>query len=415
MKKLKKIATFAVAMTIAFAFTFCDNQLEPVYALKNDSISLSVRTQNASQTIYRLQEIHEMYLSGVYDELFDEFSRALSDLLRGFWANKYVLQEFGIRRSNTILLKHLLDERNEHSAYIKNVLRERLFCNLEIFLEYFQNMQISIEGNIEGILEVAGHKTNIAVVFKSFDYLQGNTNVLKGYTLSQLPFQTDNVEFCDDIFNCELVIVIGYDVINIPAALIRAAIADLHTQSIITARDIELAVYRAFGIDESMIDIADVCISYEFAFVIDKFAAIDAFNFQTHTEYLYVLHDLLERNKNSLTEKEHSALFISLIATATTIETIGEFERLNINDSRIRGWWTRWGGCISGAAGIGGGAAVAGFFAGGPKGAFAAGVFGTLYGYAEFCHELLFPPEKGFIRIDEGDSLIVIRVPLVIE
>ena len=213
MAKTKKLSIFAVAIAIAFAFTFCDNQLESVYVPKNDGVSLSIRTQNVEQTVEHLWAMREMYESGKYDELFDEFSAALSCLLFGFWGNKFVLQEFGIRRSNTILLKHLLDERNEHSAYIKNALRERLFCNLEIFLEHFQNMQISFEGNVEGILEVAGHKTNIAVVFRSFDYLQGNTNVLNGYTLSQFPFQTNNIEFCNDIFNCKLVIVIEYDVL----------------------------------------------------------------------------------------------------------------------------------------------------------------------------------------------------------
>ena len=195
---------------------------------------------------------------------------------------------------------------------------------------------------------------------------------------------------------------------------IRAVITDLRTQEIVTSRDIEATVHRAFGIDETEIIVSTrstSVVSDKALFVVDELAAVEALDFLTHTEYLSALDNVLKINRSILTNDEFKALSISLdvidaIVDVLMLDEFDPFDPIPITPARLRDWWSRNGKCVSGALGIGGGAAVAGFFAGGPWGALAAGVFGTLYGYAEFCHELLFPPEKIIPGVNDGQSVI---------
>jgi hypothetical protein len=189
---------------------------------------------------------------------------------------------------------------------------------------------------------------------------------------------------------------------------IRTTIADLRTQENFSARDIEIAVYRAFGIEKAERSISTrnaVRISDEALSVVSKFDAVEALDFSTHTEYLSALDNVLEANKSILTNDEYDVLLISLDVTAAIVDVVRDDEFEPLNPDELRAWWGRWGGCITKTAGLAGGGALAGGAALGPWGAVGGGLTGALVGYAENCHEMLFPDEGMVIINPENGNL----------
>lgn len=147
MRNFKKIAIF-VAVVIAIAtFTSCENRL--------DTSDVSGNNFNAS--IKNLSvDYYALYASGEYDYLFDQFSFALSMLMQyDYAAREFVIQEFN-DKGRYILLRHLLESDGSHLviAALSN------YVDVNLFLEYFQDMQIILNGDIDEVDSKALHIIN---------------------------------------------------------------------------------------------------------------------------------------------------------------------------------------------------------------------------------------------------------------